>query len=67
MGSAMSRQQQPTTIVNNVPEPAPYSPYPPQYSPYPPPAATPTANGYYSNGSNYRPYFNGSQVVYGAP
>jgi len=57
MGAAMQSNKRPTTVVENVTEPASYTPYPPY-------GATPGANGYYSNGTYYKPEFNGSQVVY---
>jgi hypothetical protein len=65
MESAM-QPRQPTTVVENVaaPAPAPYG----GALPYLPPGATPTqVNGmeyFYSNGTYYKPVFNGSQVVY---
>jgi len=61
-----TQPRQPTTIVENVQAPAPV----PAGSVIPalPPGATPTqVNGgyyYYSNGTYYKPVFNGSQVVY---
>ena len=67
MGTAMgsARRQQPTTIVNvQAPPPTPYGTAVPSL----PPGATPAqVNGsyyYYSNGTYYKPEFNGSQVVY---
>jgi hypothetical protein len=56
MGSMMRRQQQPTTVVNEYAAPPSYG-APPYGAPpsYPPPQG------------NYRPFFNGSQVVYGQP
>jgi hypothetical protein len=69
MGAAMESTAQPrqsTTVVENVAAPAPM-PYGTTVS-YLPPNATPTQiNGteyFYSNGTYYRPVFNGSQVVY---
>jgi hypothetical protein len=66
MGAAKksaSTPQEPTSIVNNSSEPG-------SYAPYPPPGATPTqvngTYGYSANGIYYRPYFNGSRVVYSA-
>jgi hypothetical protein len=69
MGATMESAvtpRQPTTVVENV---APSAPMPYGTTlPYLPPGATPTqVNGmdcYYSNGTYYRPVFNGSQVVY---
>jgi hypothetical protein len=68
MGATMESAMQPrqsTTIVENNAAP------PPAYAaplPYLPPGATPTQiNGseyFYSNGTYYKPEFNGSQVVY---
>ena len=68
MGATMESAMQPrqsTTIVENNEAP------PPAYAtplPYLPPGATPTQiNGseyFYSNGTYYKPEFNGSQVVY---
>ena len=70
MGAAMrsaATPQQPTTVVENVAPPAAPMPYG-MTLPYLPPGATPTQvngiNCYYSNGTYYRPVFNGSQVVY---
>lgn len=77
MESAM-QPRQPTTVVENVAPPQyPAPPYgAPSYGgpsygaplPYLPPGATPTQmNGseyFYSNGTYYKPVFNGSQVVY---
>ena len=67
MGSAMgsARRQQPSTIVNvQAPPATPYG----TAAPGLPPGATPVqVNGsyyYYSNGTYYKPEFNGSQVVY---
>jgi hypothetical protein len=68
MGATMESAMQPrqsTTIVENNAAP------PPAYAaplPYLPPGATPTQiNGseyFYSNGTYYKPEFNGSEVVY---
>ena len=59
-----AQPRQPTTVVENVAPPAPM-PYGTTF-PYLPPGATPTQlNGmdyYYSNGTYFRPVFNGSQA-----
>jgi uncharacterized protein DUF6515 len=66
MGAAMESAAQPrqsATIVENVAQPPYAAPLP-----YLPPGATSTQiNGseyFYSNGTYYKPEFNGSQVVY---
>jgi hypothetical protein len=70
MGAAMqsaATPQQPTTVIENIAPPAAPMPYGTTLL-YLPPGATPTQvngmNCYYSNGTYYRPVFNGSQVVY---
>ncbi|MBV8771839.1 MAG: hypothetical protein JO166_05845 [Deltaproteobacteria bacterium] len=60
MGSMIRRQQQPTTVVNEYGAPPPSYVAPPPYSPYGAPAGYPQPRA-------YRPFFNGSQVVYGPP
>lgn len=67
MGATMESAMQPrqsTTIVENAAPPLQYA----APLPYLPPGATPTQmNGseyFYSNGTYYKPEFNGSQVVY---
>jgi hypothetical protein len=63
MESAMQPRQSTTIVENAAPAPAYAAPVP-----YLPPGATPTqVNGmeyFYSNGTYYKPEFNGSQVVY---
>jgi hypothetical protein len=68
--AAESRQQQPTTIIENVGAPGSAGAPMPIGSTIPvlPASASPTQiNGqyyYYYNGSYFKPVFNGSQVVY---